>query len=30
MSFKTVERKPLTFAERTYVPQILSGLKITF
>ena len=29
MSFKTVERKPLTFAERTYVPQILSGLKST-
>lgn len=30
MSFVTVERKPLTFAERTYVPQILSGLKTTF
>jgi NADH-quinone oxidoreductase subunit I len=29
MSFKTVERKPLSFAERTYVPQILSGLKTT-
>ncbi|MBL9210321.1 MAG: NADH-quinone oxidoreductase subunit I [Opitutaceae bacterium] len=25
-----VERKPLTFAERTYVPQILSGLKTTW
>ncbi len=30
MSFKTVERKPLTLAERTYVPQILSGMKTTF
>lgn len=30
MSFKTVERKPLTLAERTYVPQILSGLGTTF
>ena len=25
-----VERKPLTFAERTYVPQILGGLKTTW
>ena len=30
MSFKTVERKPLSLAERTYVPQIMSGLKTTF
>ncbi len=30
MSFKTVERKPLTLAERTYVPQILNGLSHTF
>ncbi len=30
MSFKTVERKPLTFAERTYIPQILGGMKTTF
>jgi len=30
MSFVTVERKPLTLAERTYIPQILSGLKTTF
>ena len=27
---KVLERKPLTFAERTYLPQILSGLKTTF
>lgn len=26
---KPVERKPLTFAERTYVPQIIGGLKTT-
>lgn len=26
---KVVERKPLTFAEKTYIPQIVSGLKIT-
>jgi len=25
-----VDRKPLSFAERTYLPQILGGLKITF
>ncbi len=25
-----LERKPLTFAERTYVPQIVSGLKTTW
>lgn len=24
-----VERKPLSFAERAYIPQILSGLKVT-
>jgi len=29
MAVKVIERKPLTFAERTYVPQILAGLKIT-
>ena len=27
---KVLERKPLTFWERTYLPQILGGLKITF
>lgn len=30
MAVITVERKPLSFAERTYIPQILSGLKTTF
>jgi NADH-quinone oxidoreductase subunit I len=25
-----LERKPLTFAERTYVPQVLAGLKTTW
>jgi len=30
MSFVTVERKPLSFAERTYIPQILGGMKTTF
>lgn len=30
MAFVTVERKPLTLAERTYVPQILAGMKTTF
>lgn len=29
MSVKVVDRKPLTLAERTYLPQILSGLRIT-
>jgi len=27
---KVLERKPLTFWERTYLPQILGGLRITF
>lgn len=26
---KVLERKPLTFAEKTYLPQVLGGLKIT-
>jgi NADH-quinone oxidoreductase subunit I len=30
MAVITVERKPLTFMERTYVPQVLSGLRTTF
>lgn len=30
MSVITVERKPLSLAERTYMPQIFSGLKTTF
>ena len=30
MAVITVERKPLTFAERTYLPQIVGGLKTTF
>ena len=30
MAVKVIERKPLTFLERTYVPQIAAGLKITF
>ena len=30
MDIKKLERKPLTFAEKTYLPQIASGLKITF
>ena len=29
MAVIPVERKPLTFAERTYLPQIYGGLKIT-
>jgi NADH-quinone oxidoreductase subunit I len=28
--FKVLERKPLTWAERTYLPQILGGLRLTF
>ncbi|MDA0347977.1 MAG: NADH-quinone oxidoreductase subunit I [Verrucomicrobia bacterium] len=30
MAIKKIERKPLTLAEKTYLPQIASGLKITF
>ena len=30
MAVIIVERKPLTFAERTYLPQILGGLRTTF
>jgi NADH-quinone oxidoreductase subunit I len=30
MAVVTVSRKPLSFAERTYVPQILHGLRTTF
>ncbi len=30
MAIKKIERKPLTLAERTYLPQIISGLGITF
>ena len=30
MATKVVERKPLTAAEKTYLPQIANGLKITF
>ena len=29
MATKVIERKPLSLAERTYLPQIVSGLKIT-
>ena len=29
MAVKVIERKPLTFAERTYIPQIIGGLKLT-
>jgi NADH-quinone oxidoreductase subunit I len=29
MPVKVVERKPLTWIEKTYIPQILSGLKVT-
>ena len=29
MAIKKIERKPLTLAEKTYLPQIASGLKIT-
>ena len=27
---KVLERKPLTFSEKTYIPQIASGLAATF
>ncbi len=30
MAVKVVERRPLTFLERTYLPQILGGLRITW
>ena len=30
MAVKVLERKPLTWAEQTYLPQIVGGLKITF
>ena len=30
MAVVPLERKPLTFAERTYVPQIILGLKTTW
>jgi len=30
MATKVVERKPLTLAEKTYLPQIVDGMKITF
>ncbi|MDF3058917.1 MAG: NADH-quinone oxidoreductase subunit [Rariglobus sp.] len=30
MAVIQVERKPLSFAERTYIPQIIGGLKTTF
>jgi NADH-quinone oxidoreductase subunit I len=30
MAVKIVERKPLSFAERTYIPQIVGGLKTTW
>ncbi|HEY8933410.1 MAG TPA: NADH-quinone oxidoreductase subunit D, partial [Rariglobus sp.] len=29
MAVIQVERKPLTFAERTYIPQIVGGLRTT-
>ena len=29
MAIIPLERKPLSFAERTYLPQIASGLKTT-
>jgi len=29
MSTKVVDRSPLTFYERTYLPAILGGLKVT-
>ena len=30
MAIKVVERRPLTLAERTYLPQIFAGLKVTW
>ena len=30
MAIVPLERKPLTFAERTYIPQIMLGLKTTW
>jgi NADH-quinone oxidoreductase subunit I len=30
MAVKVVERRPLTLAERTYLPQILAGLRVTW
>ncbi len=30
MAVKVLERRPLTFLERTYLPQILGGLRITW
>ena len=30
MAIKVVERRPLTLLERTYLPQILGGLKVTW
>jgi NADH-quinone oxidoreductase subunit I len=30
MAVKEVERRPLSVAEKTYLPQVASGLKITF
>lgn len=30
MAVKVIDRKPLSWAERTYLPQIISGLRITF
>ncbi|MBN2069381.1 MAG: NADH-quinone oxidoreductase subunit I [Opitutales bacterium] len=30
MATKVVDRRPLSWAEKTYIPQILSGLRITF
>ena len=30
MAIKVIERRPLTLLERTYLPQILGGLKVTW
>ena len=30
MAIKIVERRPLSFAEKTYLPQIIAGLKVTW